>query len=153
MYVATRWLVSVLLVLSSIGLARAANVEYVHVDLTYRLDGVEMFKTTAIAKPDVEGILTLRHETKRPFYQLRYVVSDLGVSSSGAPVASLSVQVFDGEDGDWVLRANPRAGVVLGQPVSLAGPVKFLDRSVGNYELDAIVTPMTNEEVEKVTGS
>lgn len=135
------------------GLARANDIDYVHVELNYRLNGEEMFKTTAIAKPGTEGILTLRHETKRPQYQLRYVVSDIGVSRKGTPVASLSVQVFEGEDGAWVLRGDPRVGIALGKPASLGGPVEFNDRGIGNYELEATITPMTLDEVEKATGS
>ncbi|MBK6436127.1 MAG: hypothetical protein IPF83_09825 [Rhodanobacteraceae bacterium] len=135
------------------GLARANDIDYVHVELNYRLNGEEMFKTTAIAKPGTEGILTLRHETKRPQYQLRYVVSDIGVSRKGTPVASLSVQVFEGEDGAWVLRGDPRVGIALGKPASLGGPVEFNDRGIGNYALEATITPMTLDEVEKATGS
>jgi len=135
------------------GLVRASDIDYVHVELNYRLNGEEMFKTTAIAKPGSEGILTLRHKTKRPQYQLRYVVSDIGVSRKGTPVASLSVQVFEGEDGAWVLRGGPRVGVALGKLASLTGPVEFKDRGIGNYELEAMITPMTLDEVEKVIGS
>ncbi len=135
------------------GAAFAKSVAYVHVQLDYRLDGEDMFKTTAIIKPGDEGILTLRHKTKRPEYQLRYIVSDIGVAANGASVATLSVQVFDGEDGQWILRSSPRAGIALGESASLSGPVRFLDHKVEQYELDAVVTPMTLDEVEKATGA
>lgn len=137
---------------SAFQVSYADEVELVRVNLVYKLDGQDMFKTQAIAKPGSEGILTLKHETNPRQYQLRFLVSDIGVSKKGIPKASLSVQVFDGKEGAWVLRSSPRAVVALGQQAAMAGPVQFSGGAMGQYDLSATVSVMTAEEATVLLG-
>jgi hypothetical protein len=131
---------------SAFQVSYADEVELVRVNLVYKLDGQDMFKTQAIAKPGSEGILTLKHETNPQQYQLRFLVSDIGVSKKGIPKASLSVQVFDGKEGAWVLRSSPRAVVALGQQAAMAGPVSRPDGTIGRYEFSATVSVLGHGE-------
>lgn len=148
-----KFLLAVLVAFASATAAASNSVEFLDIELNYKLAGKEMFKSHAITKPGGEVVLTLTHETKKPQYQLRFIASDIAVSAKGTPIASLSVQVFDGQEGAWMLRSDPRMQVVLGAEAMMSAPARFGDRGIEMYELTATVTPMTAAELKVLTGS
>lgn len=132
--------------------ALAGDVAFAKVKLVYTFNGEKMFKSNAIVKPGSEVRLTLDHPTKKPSYQLRYTLSPPRVSSSGQAVANLSLQVFEGQKGNWTLRSDPQISVILDQQASVSAPARFESLGMGTYALSVTAKPMTAQEVQTSTG-
>lgn len=106
--------------------------------------GVEMLDAEVIFEPGKEVTLDIEKDAAQGL-RLSYSASPVTLSKDGRKTVFITAELFEMEQGQWVLVASPSLGVYLGE----AATISVSDGKAAAYELGFLAEALSEADVGK----